>query len=84
MHVDIIDFRIIHLLFAFLSEMAFSHDVHVHEFCIFQIENYITSDTSNAPLLLIGNAGSGKSAIMAKSANDALVKAERGELPGAK
>lgn len=52
------------------------------------IHNYITgpvtSDTPNAPLLLIGNAGSGKSAIMAKSASDALVRAERGELPGAK
>jgi len=42
------------------------------------------NDQSNAPLLLIGNAGSGKSAIMAKSANDALAMAERGELLGAK
>ena len=51
---------------------------------LFQIQNYITNDTSNAPLLLIGNAGSGKSAIMAKSANDALARAERGELLGSK
>lgn len=49
-----------------------------------EIANYIVNDTSNAPLLIIGNAGSGKSAIMAKSASDALAKAERGELPGAK
>ena len=50
----------------------------------FQIDNYITMDQSNAPLLLIGNAGSGKSAIMAKSANDAIAKAEDGELWGAR
>ena len=42
------------------------------------------NDQSNAPLLLIGNAGSGKSAIMAKSANDALASAQRGELMGKK
>lgn len=42
------------------------------------------NDQSNAPLLLIGNAGSGKSAIMAKSANDALDNAQRGELIGKK
>ena len=51
---------------------------------LFQIDNYITMDQSNAPLLLIGNAGSGKSAIMAKSANDAIAKAEKGELRGAR
>ncbi|XP_074616453.1 TPR repeat-containing protein DDB_G0287407-like [Acropora palmata] len=49
-----------------------------------EIDNYITMDQSNAPLLLIGNAGSGKSAIMAKSANDAIAKAEKGELRGAR
>ena len=65
-----------------LVEINISHSL--NELCSFQIQNYITSDESNAPLLLIGNAGSGKSAIMAKSANEALVKAERGELPGAK
>lgn len=48
------------------------------------IHDYIVNDTTNAPLLLIGNAGSGKSAIMAKSANDAIAKAERGELMGTK
>lgn len=42
------------------------------------------NDASNAPLLLIGNAGSGKSAIMAKSANDAIARAEQGELLGSK
>ena len=52
-------------------------------FC-FQIRNYIMNDQSNAPLLLIGNAGSGKSAIMAKSANDALASAQGGELMGKK
>ncbi|XP_073234620.1 TPR repeat-containing protein DDB_G0287407-like isoform X1 [Porites lutea] len=49
-----------------------------------EIRNYIMNDQSNAPLLLIGNAGSGKSAIMAKSANDALDNAQRGELMGKK
>lgn len=49
-----------------------------------EIDNYITMDQSNAPLLLIGNAGSGKSAIMAKSANNAIAKAEKGELRGAR
>ena len=52
-------------------------------FC-FQIRNHIMNDQSNAPLLLIGNAGSGKSAIMAKSANDALASAQGGELMGKK
>ncbi|XP_068737533.1 uncharacterized protein [Montipora capricornis] len=47
------------------------------------IDNYIMTDQSNAPLLLIGNAGSGKSAIMAKSANDTIAKADRGELMSA-
>ncbi|XP_028414822.1 telomerase protein component 1-like isoform X3 [Dendronephthya gigantea] len=39
-----------------------------------KIEEYIRSNPRNAPLLLVGNAGSGKSAIMAKSAHDAVEK----------
>ena len=46
-----------------------------------QIEDYILNDKSRAPLLLVGTAGSGKSAIMARVAAAAKNKADRGEIP---
>ncbi|XP_048581022.1 TPR repeat-containing protein DDB_G0287407 isoform X2 [Nematostella vectensis] len=39
-----------------------------------EIDSYISTGQSRAPLLLVGNAGSGKSAIMARAACDALDK----------
>ena len=38
------------------------------------MEEYIRNNPKKAPLLLVGNAGSGKSAIMAKAAHDAVEK----------
>ena len=46
-----------------------------------QIDKYVRTDTSRAPLCIIGTAGAGKSAVMAKSAHDAVVSAKKGELP---
>jgi hypothetical protein len=45
-----------------------------------QIENYVENDTSQAPLLLVGNAGSGKSAIMARIASNTLTKGANNKL----
>jgi len=45
---------------------------------ITQITDYYTSDSTKSPLLVIGTAGAGKSALMAKCAADARHKAENG------
>lgn len=47
---------------------------------IAQIEDYYTSDTTHCPLLVIGTAGAGKSALMAKCAADACQKAQKCEI----
>ena len=47
-----------------------------------QINEYITSPTAApTPLLIIGTAGAGKSAVMAKAAADAVKLAKNKKLP---
>ena len=57
--------------------LSFYYTNHVFTF---QITDYYTNDTSKSPLLVIGTAGAGKSALMAKCAADARHKAENGLL----
>ena len=48
----------------------------------YQIHEYITSlDGPATPLIIAGTAGAGKSAIVAKSAADAVVLAKENKIP---
>jgi flagellar biosynthesis GTPase FlhF len=45
-----------------------------------QIEDYVVSCTHDAPLLLLGGSGSGKTTVMAKATQHILGKAQKGDL----
>nr|XP_054748224.1 TPR repeat-containing protein DDB_G0287407-like isoform X1 [Lytechinus pictus] len=47
-----------------------------------QIKDYVVTTSSNAPLLLLGGPGTGKSSIMAKVAEVSVTKATTREIPG--
>lgn len=49
---------------------------------IFQINSYVSADqeSSNSPLLVIGTAGAGKSALMAKCTADAVDMIQSGKV----
>ena len=54
---------------------------HVFRFLL-KIHEYITSqDGQSTPLLIIGMAGAGKSAVMAKGAADAVKQARENKIP---
>ena len=44
-----------------------------------EIRDYITKDESRSPFILVGNSGSGKSSIMARSAKEICTMVESGE-----
>ena len=47
-----------------------------------QIEDYVTKPSQDVPLMLVGGAGSGKSSIMARVADDMVLKAAQKQIPG--
>ena len=47
---------------------------------IFQIEDYILRDDKDLPLILVGEAGCGKSSVLCKLADDLCTKLKQGEL----
>ena len=50
--------------------------------CLYQIEKYINGIGNDTPLMLVGAAGTGKSSIMAKIADDTVTKSFEGKIPG--
>ena len=71
--IENLSFPIFHLCFAKnLYSLLFKIFIVIY---IFQIENYVNTgnadNLSKAPLLVVGTAGAGKSALMAKSAHRA-------------
>ena len=47
-----------------------------------KVQSYINKGNSNAPLILVGSAGAGKSAIIARSAVTTVGNARDGSIPG--
>lgn len=45
-----------------------------------QIESYLYDSSTNVPFLILGNAGSGKSSILAKSGQNVIEKIKRHEI----
>ena len=49
-------------------------------FKMFQVEDYILRDDKDLPLILVGEAGCGKSSVLCKLADDFCTKLKQGSL----
>ena len=47
-----------------------------------QIDSYVCLPANHVPLMLLGNAGTGKSSVMCRAADQAVNKALTGNIPG--
>ena len=70
------------VFFEYFRSKDLSHQVYNFLIIIFQVRDYVTGLGTDVPLLLLGDAGCGKSSVMAKVAEVATQMAALRKIPG--